>query len=196
MHKATIIRNILIALIISGLFGCSSTHSDNIKGKRLLIIAGDGLNSTYDNNPAANGFMHEAGKTFATQLGKQLEKIGFDSYLFVSTNESTFNEQYQNVINNLLANDGKIDGIAQIAVIHTKNDQRNDIAIHATYFTTESMMENCNFRMSSTCHDVSRISDANKKTYSVIDGKTQRFNETPIGDMVTDMALLIYHAER
>ena len=187
-------HKLLLVALVALLAGCSNPQIDNAQNKRVLVVAGDGLNSSYD-NPNANAFFHEVSKTFATKLGSKLEEFGLESYLFVSNNADTYKEQYQKVINSVLS-EGMIDGIVQIKVLHTKDATTNEIALYATYFPTEAWLENCNVKNMQTCRKTTRLAKAGEMKYSITDEKTGEFNQTPIDETVTNMALFVYRAEQ
>lgn len=189
------LRNLLAISLFAMLAGCTNPQIDNAEGKRVLIVAGEGMNSTYENHPSANAFMHDVGKTFATDLGLKLEEFGVEPFLFVSTNSATLQQQYQRAINSMLA-DGKVDGITKVEVQHTKDEQTNEIALHVTYFTTEPWVRACERNLINKCNKASSIKEVGTMKYVVVDGKTQQFNETPINKTVTNMALFIYRAEQ
>ncbi|WP_434996502.1 hypothetical protein ACRZ5S_07350 [Vibrio scophthalmi] len=194
MNKISLLRNIVAVTLFALLAGCSNPQIDNAQNKRVLVVAGDGLNSSYD-NPNANAFFHEVSKTFATKLGSKLEEFGLESYLFVSNNADTYKEQYQKVINSVLS-EGMIDGIVQVRVLHTKDATTNEIALYSTYFPTEAWLENCNVKNMQTCRKTTRLAKAGEMKYSITDEKTGEFNQTPIDETVTNMALFVYRAEQ
>ncbi len=185
---------LLVVSFMLFMAGCASPQNNTVEGKKLLIIAGEGLNTTYENSPAANGFLFEVGNTFATDLGLQLEELGFDSYLFVSKDSTTYKQQYQRAVNRLMT-DETIDGVAEIKVLHTKNDKVNEIALYATYFTTDLMVKGCDLRTSKNCYSVKELDKIGDKIYQIVDQKTEQFNTTPVSEMVMDTALFIYRAE-
>ena len=187
-------RKLLIVSFIVIMAGCASHKNNTVEGKKLLIIAGEGLNTTYENNPAANGFLFEVGKTFATDLGLQLEELGFDSYLFISKDSATYKQEYQRAVNRLMT-DETIDGVAEIKVLHTKNDKINEIALYATYFTTDLMVKGCDLRTSKNCYSVKELDKAGDNIYQIVDQATEQFNTTPVSEIVMDTALFIYRAE-
>ena len=195
MNKLTLLRNVFAVSLLALLAGCSNPRMDNAENKRVLVVAGDGLNSSYEGNSNANAFIHDVSKTFATKLGLKLEEFGLESYLFVSNNADTYQEQYQKVINSVLA-EGMIDGIVQVEVLHSKDESINEIALYATYFPTEAWLEDCNAKNMQTCRKTTRLAKAGEMKYSITDEKTGGFNDTPIDDTVTNMALFVYRAEQ
>ena len=194
MNKLTLLRSVFAVSLLVLLAGCSNPKLDNADGKRVLVIAGDGLNSSYD-NPNANAFFHDVSKTFATKLGLKLEEFGLESYLFVSNNADTYQDQYQKVINSVLS-EGMIDGIVQVEVLHSKDETSNEIALYATYFPTEAWLENCNAKNMQTCRKTTRLAKAGEMKYLITDETTGEFNDTPIDATVTNMALFVYRAEQ
>ena len=194
MNKLTLLRSVFAVSLLVLLAGCSNPKLDNADGKRVLVIAGDGLNSSYD-NPNANAFFHDVSKTFATKLGLKLEEFGLESYLFVSNNADTYQDQYQKVINSVLS-EGMIDGIVQVEVLHSKDESTNEIALYATYFPTEAWLENCNAKNMQTCRKTTRLAKAGEMKYLITDETTGEFNDTPIDATVTNMALFVYRAEQ
>ena len=194
MNKLTLLRSVFAVSLLVLLAGCSNPKLDNADGKRVLVIAGDGLNSSYD-NPNANAFFHDVSKTFATKLGLKLEEFGLESYLFVSNNADTYQDQYQKVINSVLS-EGMIDGIVQVEVLHSKDESTNEIALYATYFSTEPWLENCSARNMQTCHKTTKLAKVEAMKYLITDETTGEFNDTPIDATVTNMALFVYRAEQ
>ncbi|GIU12690.1 hypothetical protein [Shewanella sp. MBTL60-007] len=188
------LRHLLFASLFIIMAGCASPQNNTVEGKTLLIIAGEGLNTVYEASPAANGFLFEVGSTFATELGKKLEEFGFESYLFVSKDSGTFNQQYQRAVNSLMT-DGTIDGVAEIKVLHTKNDKVNEIALYTTYFTTDPFTKGCDLRTSKNCYSVKLLDKIGVRKHLIVDQATESFNDTPVSEMVTDTALFIYRAE-
>ncbi|MGF1725610.1 hypothetical protein [Photobacterium nomapromontoriensis] len=195
MNKLIMLRNLLVISVLAILAGCANPKIDNAEGKRVLIVAGEGMNSTYEDQPSANAFLHDVGKTFATDLGLKLEEFGVEPFLFVSKDSATLQQQYQRVINRMLES-GKVDGIAKVEVLHTKDEQTNEIALHVTYYTTEPWVRACERNLTNKCNKVSSIKEVGTMKYVVVDGKTQQFNQTPINKTVTNMALFIYRAEQ
>lgn len=187
-------RHLLLASLFIIMAGCASPENNMVEGKTLLIIAGEGLNTVYEDSPAANGFLFEVGSTFATELGKKLEEFGFESYLFVSKDSSTFNQQYQGAVNRLMT-DATIDGVAEIKVLHSKDAKVNEIALYATYFTTDSLIKGCDLRTSKNCYSVKQLDKVGDRKHLIVDQASKRFNDTPVSEMVTDSALFIYRAE-
>ncbi|MCK8043397.1 hypothetical protein MSG37_00730 [Shewanella sp. 1CM18E] len=187
-------RKLLIASFMLFMAGCANPQNNTVEGKKLLIIAGEGLNTTYENSLAANRFLFEVGNTFATDLGLQLEELGFDSYLFVSKDSATYKQEYQRAVNRLMT-DETIDGVAEIKVLHTKNESTNEIALYATYFTTDLMVKGCDLRTSKNCYSVKELDKIGDKIYQIVDQQTEQFNTTPVSEMVMDTALFIYRAE-
>jgi hypothetical protein len=188
-------RHLLIVSFIVIMAGCPSPQINPVEGKKLLIIAGEGLNTTYKGSPAANDFMFDVSKTFATSLGTQLEAFGFESYLFLSINSKTYKQEYQRAVNRLMT-DGTIDGIAEIKVLHVKDEMTNEISLSASYFTTEPWIKNCDLRTSKNCHSVTLLDKIGNQKYLIVDQQTEKFNKTPVSEMVTDTALFIYRAEQ
>ncbi|ABV86648.1 hypothetical protein [Shewanella pealeana] len=188
------LRNLFLVTFIIIMTGCASPQTNTVQGKKLLIVAGNGLNTTYEDSPAANGFLFEVGETFATDLGNKLEEFGFESYLFVSKDAATYKQQYQRAVNRLMT-DETIDGVAEIKVLHTKDAKVNEIAIYATYFTTDLMTKGCDLRTSKNCYSVKTLDKIGDRKHLVVDQATQSFNDTPVSEMVTDTALFIYRSE-
>ncbi|MGS0824782.1 hypothetical protein ACVBIO_03135 [Shewanella sp. 0m-8] len=188
------LRNFFIVCFILIMAGCASPQINSVQGKKLLIIAGEGLNTTYEDSPAANGFLFEVGKTFATDLGHKLEEFGFESYLFVSKDSATYKQEYQRAVNRLMT-DETIDGVAEIKVLHTKDGKVNEIAVYATYFTTDLMTKGCDLRTSKNCYSVKILDKVGDRKHLIVDQATGNFNETPVSEMVMDTALFIYRAE-
>ncbi|MGS0682857.1 hypothetical protein ACVBIL_17095 [Shewanella sp. 125m-7] len=188
------LRNLLLISFIVILAGCASPQTNTVEGKKLLIVAGNGLNTTYEDSPAANGFLFEVSETFATDLGNKLEEFGFESYLFVSKDAATYKQEYQRAVNRLMT-DETIDGVAEIKVLHTKDGKVNEIAVYATYFTTDLMTKGCDLRTSKNCYSVKILDKVGDRKHLIVDQATGNFNETPVSEMVMDTALFIYRAE-
>ncbi|OYY95607.1 MAG: hypothetical protein B7Y41_03670 [Hydrogenophilales bacterium 28-61-23] len=119
-------RNMLAIIVLFFVIGCSSqpvidkTAKQNHNG--ILIVAGEGLNSAYDDirmSATLFTFSHK----FAESLDAEIEKSGVPSQYYINRDKAINPITY---VGTLLAKT-KRDGLAQIAVNHVKTDQDNNL---------------------------------------------------------------------
>jgi hypothetical protein len=122
-----------IALVlIAVLMGCATPdrRADNPDRSRLgvLIIAGEGLNSRYDDLKASS-VLFTVSQKFAESLHAEIEKRGTKAQLYVNRDRNIETRKY---VAELFA-DKKRDGLVQVTVTHVKNGSENTIYLSAGY---------------------------------------------------------------
>lgn len=122
----------LLTLLAVFLFGCSSqtTRVDNpyrsIDG--VLIIAGEGLNSTYE-DIRNSGILFIFSQKFSEALHDEIVKTGTPSQYYINRDKSSQPISY---VGDLILKN-KRDGLAQVSVNHIKNEKENNLYLTVLY---------------------------------------------------------------
>lgn len=122
----------LLTLLAVFLFGCSSqtTRVDNpyrsIDG--VLIIAGEGLNSTYE-DIRNSGILFIFSQKFSEALHDEIVKTGTPSQCYINRDKSSQPISY---VGDLILKN-KRDGLAQVSVNHIKNEKENNLYLTVLY---------------------------------------------------------------
>lgn len=122
-----------LALVLAGqIAGCGTVEPGGAQasGARLgiLLIAGEGLNSSYD-DIRMSGMAFNASTKFAELLQEELLRRGVPTQIHVNRDKTAKTAAY---VAQLLAH-AKRDGLVQVGFLHVKNDQENTLYLTAQY---------------------------------------------------------------
>jgi hypothetical protein len=131
-RKATyVVRTIVLAMTIL-LVGCTivDQRPDNPDRSKLgvLVIAGEGLNSRYDDLRASSA-MFMVSQKFAEAIHSEIQKRGTKAQLYLNRDRNGATTTY---VSKLLASK-EHDGLVQVTVSHIKNGTENTIYLTANY---------------------------------------------------------------
>jgi len=133
-HYILTLRMVVFALILF-LTGCSSVEQkvDNPQRSKLgvLIIAGEGLNSKYDDikDIQVNSVWFITSQKMAESLFSEIEKRGTKAQLYVNTNRDIDTRTY---VAQIIAAKRR-DGLIQVMIKHIKNETENSVYLILSY---------------------------------------------------------------
>lgn len=120
-----------LALVVV-LGGCTTldrkTDNPNRSKLGVLVVAGEGLNSKYD-DLRASATLFIASQKFAEAIHSEIEKRGTKAQLYINRDRNVDTRTY---VGELFA-DKKRDGLVQVTVTHIKNGTENTIYLSASY---------------------------------------------------------------
>lgn len=118
------------------LAGCATPDrkTDNPDRSKLgvLVIAGEGLNSRYD-NLKASAALFVVSQKFAESAYSEIKKRGTEAQLYINRDRNVGTRKF---VAELLA-DNKRDGLVQVTVTHVKSNIENTINLTASYIPIE-----------------------------------------------------------
>ncbi|MEW5757430.1 MAG: hypothetical protein AB1810_14130 [Pseudomonadota bacterium] len=123
---------ILLMLFAVFAVGCSSqpsqVHNPHRSIDGVLIVAGEGLNSTYEDIRMNNSLFLYSQKV-AESLGEEIVKTQTQAQYFINIDKSL---KIVNIVGEILSKN-KRDGLAQVSIDHVKNDKENNIYLAIVY---------------------------------------------------------------
>jgi hypothetical protein len=123
---------IIALVVLLFLAGCTTldrkTGNPEKSKMGVLVIAGEGLNSKYDDLKISNTWF-VVSQTFAEALHSEIEKRGTAAQFYLNRDRSVDTRTY---VAELFANK-KRDGLVQVTITHIKNEAENSVYLSAIY---------------------------------------------------------------